>query len=462
MLDGVPLPQQGLHLGDGFAQGLRTGGQLGVGVALAHLQKGLGVAAPVAVALQKQGAQRLGDGALLVLGYPALGGQLRRRALHHPAAAGFLKADDPLLLLDVAAREDEAGLVVHAAALVQHDGEIRRAHDACGAVDVIKAVVQAFGFAGVVDQEHADAPAVRKLLELAHVGVVGVVGVLKGLALGLDLGEGVDAHEVDVRVLVEEGPQPVQQSFVQAGGRELDVEVLRQRPPGGQLAQAGLHPALAVLQRKVQRPVGAGGAAQKRLAPGGGQAEVQHHPALADLGLGHQHAHPHGQHPLHDVPQRRQQHLAQLGGGVNVGVRAAGRGLLRGGSGPGFVPCEIRFVFHIHPLGKVLFAQLGELGGNVVSPTAQFQVQPVPELELGGPVLHHLVAMILLLVLAPEGHPEAQPGEQLLLTVGVVQPPHEHGVVPSKILEDKHVVLHGSCNVGHSKTPFCTKPLRHR
>ena len=133
-------------------------------------------------------SQGLDDGLCLILGHPALRGQLGRRALHDPAAAGLIKADDPLALLDVAAGEQKACFIVHPALLVQHDGEIRRAQDAGGAVDIVEAVLGVLALAGVVHQQHADAPAVGKGLQPAHVVVVGIVGIFKGLCLGLDLG----------------------------------------------------------------------------------------------------------------------------------------------------------------------------------------------------------------------------------------------------------------------------------
>ena len=116
------------------------------------------------------------------------GRQLGRRALHDPAAAGLIKADDPLALLDVATGEQKACFIVHPALLVQHDGEICRTQDAGGAVDVVEAVLGVLALAGVVHQQHADAPAVGKGLQPAHVVVVGIVGIFKGLCLGLDLG----------------------------------------------------------------------------------------------------------------------------------------------------------------------------------------------------------------------------------------------------------------------------------
>lgn len=39
--------------------------------------------------------QGLDDGLCLILGHPALSGQLGHRALHDPATAGLIKADDP-------------------------------------------------------------------------------------------------------------------------------------------------------------------------------------------------------------------------------------------------------------------------------------------------------------------------------------------------------------------------------
>ena len=159
-----------------------------MGVPLAHLHQVLGVAAPRSIPLLQEHPQGPDDGLCLILGHPALRGQLGRRALHDPAAAGLIEADDPLALLDVAAGKQKARFIVHPALLVQHDGEIRRTQDAGGAVDVVEAVLGVLALAGVVHQQHADAPAVGKGLQPAHVVVVGIVGIFKGLCLGFDLG----------------------------------------------------------------------------------------------------------------------------------------------------------------------------------------------------------------------------------------------------------------------------------
>ena len=121
-----------MQLFDSSCQCSCAGSKLFVCIALSHLHQCLRIAAPCPIPLLQEHPQGPDDGLCLILGHPALRGQLGRRALHDPAAAGLIEADDPLALLDVAAGEQKACFIVHPALLVQHDGEIRRTQDAGG------------------------------------------------------------------------------------------------------------------------------------------------------------------------------------------------------------------------------------------------------------------------------------------------------------------------------------------
>ena len=90
---------------------------------------------------------------------------------------------------------------------------------------------------------------------------------------------------MDVRVGIQILPQHFQQALAQPLGLKHNVHIGRGGPALQQAAQAGLHPALAVLQGEVERAVLPGGEPQKRLPLCHGKAEIQHHPALADLGV---------------------------------------------------------------------------------------------------------------------------------------------------------------------------------
>ena len=201
-----------------------------------------------------------------------------------------------------------------------------------------------------------------------------------------------------------------------------------------------------------------GGKPQKRLPLCHGKAEVQHHPALAQLGLCHQHPHAHGQQALHHMADGRQLHFRQLPGrprlhpGRLCGLRLRGS-LLRGGLRVGQAVDVIGIV--LTDAGRErLLSDLLVLVGHTVLPAPELELQPVPEPQFPGPLLHQMIPLVLVRRQAPEGKPEGQPGKELFLGVGLVQPPQEIVLVRRAELFCLPPVPHCFLHFVHGNTSF--------
>lgn len=72
-----------------------------------------------------------------------------------------------------------------------------------------------------------------------------------------------------------------------------------------------------------------------------------------------------------------------------------------------------------------LLSDLFVLVGHTVLPAPELELQPVPEPQFPGPLLHQMIPLVLVRRQAPEGKPEGQPGKELFLGVGLVQPPQK-------------------------------------
>src|SRR5262245_26102039 len=120
------------------------------------------------------------------LGNPVLGGG----AVVAPDLVGQVDRQCDFLFVDVAAGQDERGLVLLALALEDQD-RVEGAGEAKGAADLVHGV-GAGGFRGVVDDNEGGLAAVGHALDVGGEAVVGGVGVVLAQAVGADAAEGVD------------------------------------------------------------------------------------------------------------------------------------------------------------------------------------------------------------------------------------------------------------------------------
>ena len=124
------------------------------------------------------------------------------------------------------------------------------------------------------------------------------------------------------------------------------------------------------------------------------------------------------QHHLRQLPGRPRLHPGRL-----CGLRLRGS-LLRGGLRVGQAVDVIGVV--LADAGRErLLSDLLVLVGHAVLPAPELELQPVPEPQFPGPLLHQMIPLVLVRRQAPEGKPEGQPGKELFLGVGLVQPPQE-------------------------------------
>ena len=101
-----------------------------------------------------------------------------------------------------------------------------------------------------------------------------------------------------------------------------------------------------------------------------------------------------------------------------------------------------------------LLSDLLVLVGHTVLPAPELELQPVPEPQFPGPLLHQMIPLVLVRRQAPEGKPEGQPGKELLLGVGLVQPPQEIVLVRRAELLCLPPVPHCFLHFVHGNTSF--------
>ena len=94
------------------------------------------------------------------------------------------------------------------------------------------------------------------------------------------------------------------------------------------------------------------------------------------------------------------------------------------------------------------------LVGHAVLPAPELELQPVPEPQFPGPLLHQMIPLVLVRRQAPEGKPEGQPGKELFLGVGFVQPPQEIVLVRRAELLCLPPVPHCFLHFVHGNTSF--------
>ena len=120
------------------------------------------------------------------------------------------------------------------------------------------------------------------------------------------------------------------------------------------------------------------------------------------------------QHHLRQLPGRPRLHPGRL-----CGLRLRGS-LLRGGLRVGQAVDVIGVV--LADAGRErLLSDLLILVGHTVLPAPELELQPVPEPQFPGPLLHQMIPLVLVRRQAPEGKPEGQPGKELFLGVGLVR-----------------------------------------
>ena len=216
-----------------------------------------------------------------------------------PAALGLVQAQGQLKFLQVAAGHRELGRVVHAAVAGHHEGRIRRAEDAVGAADLGKGVGLVLHLAQVVYQHNANFAFRRKLLQDAHILVVGLVGVYclaGGAAHPL---QRVDDHQPAAGVDVQVVGQLVQQAVLQIQRAGCQRKAVGRTLALQHTVHAVLQAALVVLQCQVEAVGFIRRHVQKLLSGRNRKAKVQHQPAFAVLGRGHQQRQTLGQQALH-------------------------------------------------------------------------------------------------------------------------------------------------------------------
>ena len=101
-----------------------------------------------------------------------------------------------------------------------------------------------------------------------------------------------------------------------------------------------------------------------------------------------------------------------------------------------------------------LLSDLLVLVGHAVLPAPELELQPVPEPQFPGPLLHQMIPLVLVRRQAPEGKPEGQPGKELFLGVGLVQPPQEIVLVRRAELLCLPPVPHCFLHFVHGNTSF--------
>lgn len=101
-----------------------------------------------------------------------------------------------------------------------------------------------------------------------------------------------------------------------------------------------------------------------------------------------------------------------------------------------------------------LLSDLLVLVGHTVLPAPELELQPVPEPQFPGPLLHQMIPLVLVRRQAPEGKPEGQPGKELLLGIGLVQPPQEVVLVRRAELLCLPPVPHCFLHFVHGNTSF--------
>ena len=112
--------------------------------------------------------------------------------------------------------------------------------------------------------------------------------------------------------------QDLQQAGVQLGGLCGEIEQRRRGPAAQHFIHAVLEAVQAVLQSEVQHARPSGRPAQERLPGRDAEAQVQHHPALADFGGGGQEAGPLRQDAIHQELDRRQVRFLEVRGGYHL------------------------------------------------------------------------------------------------------------------------------------------------
>ena len=102
------------------------------------------------------------------------------------------------------------------------------------------------------------------------------------------------------------------------GGLCGEIEQRRRGPAAQHFIHAVLEAVQAVLQSEVQHARPGGRPAQERLPGRDAEAQVQHHPALADFGGGGQEAGPLRQDAIHQELDRRQVRFLEVRGGYHL------------------------------------------------------------------------------------------------------------------------------------------------
>ena len=201
---------------------------------------------------------------------------------------GNLPSDAPhlhfeLFLLHIPACNAEGGAIAEAVILAENHPCIRHAQNACGAGHIIENIAAVPLLSGVMDNEDANAVVIGELFQAGQILVVLGIGIdLCGSIVPHHL-EGIDEYQARGGKCPQSLLDLPLQLRAQLPAGKAKAEILRRRIR--QLLHTLLNAPFPVLQGQIYHIGFSGGQSPHHLAAADLQAQPQHHPALADLGV---------------------------------------------------------------------------------------------------------------------------------------------------------------------------------